>query len=76
MDHELHEVIKIIQKEHRSTRRVFGISIIILALLLAILAPGIIRQESQRPAKFAPGELSGPMNVDVGTTTPESAEAQ
>lgn len=43
MDQDLHQVIEIIQKEYRRTRRVFGISIIILSLVLTILAPSIIR---------------------------------
>lgn len=69
MDQDINKVIEIVQKEHRSTRRVFGISIIILALLLMILAPGIIRIESQHVSE--PAIETMPEHIETATTSPE-----
>lgn len=43
---ELQEIMAVIRREHRRTQLVFGVSIIILAVVIALVVPGIIRMES------------------------------
>lgn len=73
---ELQEIIAVIRREHRRTQIVFGISIIILALIIMFIAPAAIRQEVD------PGNQDGsyasplPQAPDAtGTSTASSTPA-
>ncbi len=58
-EHEdLEALIKTIQKEHRSTRLVFGIGIIVLCVVLIVLAPAMIRNEIQSSGPDEAQDLS------------------
>lgn len=67
---ELQEVINVIRREHRRTQIIFGISIIILAVVVAFVVPGIINMESnnQNTGNNA-GDASLPGTPVSGTTT-------
>lgn len=50
---ELEEILALIRKEHRHTQLVFGVSIIVLSLVLMVIAPVVIRSA-------IPDTLQGP----------------
>jgi hypothetical protein len=77
---DIERLIEILHKEHRSTQLVFGLSIIILALILMVIAPEVIRTRMQdtyvddmQGMPVTDTEHHAMENVAPATTTPVSA---
>lgn len=71
---ELKEVIAVIHQEHRRTQIVFGISLIILSIIMMVLVPGIIRMETsstsqQRLYVDSPSPQPGVFHTSSSTST-------
>lgn len=70
----MQELIAVIRREHRRTQVIFGISIIILALVITFIAPGIIRMETN-PDTGGTNSTDLPGASDMPATTTASGTA-
>jgi hypothetical protein len=74
-DQDITEVVRLIQKEHQRTRIVFGLSIIVLSILMTFISSAVIRstiQNSSVPLDDAYLDMTMSLPTEKGMTSTTS----